>query len=71
MDTLGFLHFKARIRDRYLFEIAKECLVIAHAGLRRRARLDMLGTKNDAHAAVTNLVEQPVWSCAGWTRSHP
>ena len=38
---------------------------------RRRARFDVLGTKNDAHAAATDLVEQPVGSCAGWTRSHP
>ena len=36
-DDVPRLGFKARIRDRYLFEIAKECLVLAHAGLRRRA----------------------------------
>ena len=35
--------FKARIRDRYLFEIAKECLALSHAGLRRRGRIDHLG----------------------------
>ena len=35
--------FKARIRDRYLFEIAKECLELSHAGLRRRERVDHLG----------------------------
>ena len=37
MPRLGF---KCRIRDRYLFEIAKECLGLAHAGLNRRARVD-------------------------------
>ena len=31
------------IRDRYLFEIARECLTLSHAGLRRRGRIDQLG----------------------------
>jgi len=35
--------FKARIGDRYLFEIAKDCMALAHAGLRRRARVDATG----------------------------
>jgi glutamate--cysteine ligase len=35
--------FKAKIRGRYLFEIARECLTLAHSGLRRRGRLDALG----------------------------
>jgi glutamate--cysteine ligase len=35
--------FKARIKDRYLFEIARECLKLSHAGLRRRNRVDHLG----------------------------
>jgi glutamate--cysteine ligase len=42
-DDVPRLGFKARIRDRYLFEIAKECLALAHAGLRRRARVDQSG----------------------------
>ena len=42
-DDVPRLGFKARIRDRYLFEIAKECLVLAHAGLRRRGQVDHLG----------------------------
>ena len=37
MPTLGF---KAKIQGRYLFEIAKECLALAHAGLHRRGRID-------------------------------
>ena len=37
-DDVPRLGFKARIRDRYLFEIAKECLALAHSGLRRRGR---------------------------------
>jgi glutamate--cysteine ligase len=42
-DDVTRLGFKARIGDRYLFEIAKECMVLAHAGLRRRARTDATG----------------------------
>src|SRR5215475_11034312 len=42
-DDVPHLGFKARIRDRYLFEIARECLALAHAGLRRRARVDHFG----------------------------
>src|ERR1700756_3972884 len=33
-DEVPRLGFKARIGNRYLFEIAKECMEIAHAGLR-------------------------------------
>ena len=40
-DDVPRFGFKARIKDRYLFEIAKECLVLAHAGLRRRGRIDI------------------------------
>jgi glutamate--cysteine ligase len=43
------LGFKTRIRDRYLFEIAKECLTLAHAGLRRRGRIDHLGRDESRH----------------------
>ena len=46
MPRLGF---KARIKDRYLFEIAKECLALAHTGLRRRAHLDHLGRDESRH----------------------
>src|SRR5216117_117251 len=42
-DDVPRFGFKARIRDRYLFEIAKECLKLSHAGLRRRGRIDQLG----------------------------
>ena len=42
-DDVPRLGFKARIKDRYLFEIARECLALAHAGLRRRNRVDHLG----------------------------
>jgi glutamate--cysteine ligase len=37
------LGLKAKIGKQYLFEIAKECLKLAHTGLRRRARLDAGG----------------------------
>ena len=46
MPRLGF---KARIRDHYLFEIARECLTLAHSGLRRRARLDLSGHDETRH----------------------
>jgi glutamate--cysteine ligase len=42
-DDVPRLGFKARIRDRYLFEIALECLKLSHAGLRRRNRVDQSG----------------------------
>ena len=35
--------FKAMIGKRYVYEIAKDCLALAHAGLRRRARTDRNG----------------------------
>jgi glutamate--cysteine ligase len=42
-DDVPRLGFKARIGNRFLFEIAKDCLKLAHDGLRRRARIDQLG----------------------------
>ena len=42
-DDVPRLGFKARIGNRYLFEIAKECLALAYAGLRRRGRIDQTG----------------------------
>ena len=42
-DDVPRLGFRARIRDYYLFEIARECLTLAQSGLRRRARLDHSG----------------------------
>jgi glutamate--cysteine ligase len=48
-DEVPRLGFKARIRDRYLFEIAKECLALSHAGLRRRAHADHSGRDETRH----------------------
>ena len=48
-DDVPRLGFKARIRDRYLFEIARECLTLAHSGLRRRGRVDRLGRDETRH----------------------
>src|SRR6187402_2080737 len=48
-DDVPRFGFKARIKNRYLFEIAKECLVLAHAGLRRRGRIDQLGRDETRH----------------------
>ena len=42
-DDVPRLGFKAKIGNRYLFEIARECLVLAHGGLRRRGYVDHLG----------------------------
>jgi glutamate--cysteine ligase len=41
--------FKSRIRDRYLFEVAKECLAVSYAGLCRRGRLDLSGRDETRH----------------------
>jgi len=48
-DDVPRLGFKARIRDRYLFEIAKECVALSHSGLRRRGRIDHLGRDESRH----------------------
>ncbi len=48
-DDVPRFGFKARIRDRFLFEIAKECVALAHSGLRRRQRVDHLGRDESRH----------------------
>jgi glutamate--cysteine ligase len=48
-DDVPRFGFKARIRDRYVFEIAKECLALAHAGLRRRGHVDQSGRDETRH----------------------
>jgi glutamate--cysteine ligase len=48
-DDVPRFGFKARIKDRYLFEVAKECVVLAHSGLRRRRRVDHLGRDESRH----------------------
>src|SRR5438128_4674702 len=48
-DDVPKLGFKARIKDRYLFEIAKECLKRSHEGLRRRGHPDHLGPHERPH----------------------
>ncbi len=48
-DDVPRFGFKARIRDRYLFEIARECVKLSHAGLRRRGRIDHLGRDESRH----------------------
>jgi glutamate--cysteine ligase len=48
-DDVPRLGFKSRIRDRYLFEIAKECLALSHAGLRRRGHVDHFGRDETRH----------------------
>src|SRR5712672_3874119 len=48
-DDVPRLGFKARIRDRYLFEIAKQCMALSHSGLRRRGRIDHAGRDETRH----------------------
>jgi len=48
-DDVPRFGFKARIRDRYLFEIAKECLALSYAGLRRRGHIDHVGRDETRH----------------------
>src|SRR5690242_5565926 len=48
-DEVPRLGFKARIKDRFLFEIAKQCLALAHAGLRRRGHVDHSGHDETRH----------------------
>jgi glutamate--cysteine ligase len=48
-DDVPTLGFKAKIGSRFLFEIARETLVLAHAGLRRRNRTDQSGRDESRH----------------------
>jgi glutamate--cysteine ligase len=48
-DDVPRFGFKTRIRNSYLFEIAKECVTLSHSGLRRRARLDHFGRDETRH----------------------
>jgi glutamate--cysteine ligase len=48
-DDVPRFGFKARIRDRYLFEVAKECVTLAHSGLRRRGHVDHFGRDETRH----------------------
>ena len=42
-DDVPKFGFRSKIGKRYLFEIAKECMVLAHRGLARRGHVDVLG----------------------------
>jgi glutamate--cysteine ligase len=55
-DDVPRLGFKAAIGKRYLFEIAKECLALAHAGLRRRARTDRDGRDETRYLEPLDLI---------------
>src|SRR5579885_1369947 len=48
-DDVPRFGFKSRIKDRYLFEIARECMALAHLGLQRRARVDHDGRDESRH----------------------
>ena len=47
-DDVPRLGLRARIRDRNLLDIAKECLTLSYSGLRRRGRLDHSG-RDETH----------------------
>jgi glutamate--cysteine ligase len=58
-DDVPKLGFKTRIRGRFVFELARECVALAHAGLRRRNRLDAAGRDETRHLApLDELLEQ-------------
>lgn len=50
-DQVPRLGFKSVIRGRYLFEIARECMTLAHGGLRRRGRVDVSGRDETRYLA--------------------
>jgi len=50
-DDVPRLGFAAKIRDRTILDLAKECLALAHAGLRRRKRLDHEGRDETRYLA--------------------
>jgi glutamate--cysteine ligase len=50
-DDVPRLGFKATVGERYLYEIARDCLALAHAGLRRRARTDRDGRDETRYLA--------------------
>src|SRR5438477_368362 len=48
-DDVPRLGFKARIREQYLFEIARGCVTLSHSVVRRRGRLDHVGHDETRH----------------------
>jgi len=55
-DDVPRLGFKASIGKRYLYEIARDCLALAHAGLRRRARTDRDGRDETRYLEPLDLI---------------
>ena len=51
-DDVPRLGFAAAIRGRTMLELAKECLALAHAGLKRRKRLDHEGRDETRYLAA-------------------
>jgi glutamate--cysteine ligase len=51
-DDVPRLGFKAEIRGRPMLDLAKECLTLAHAGLKRRNHLDNDGRDETRYLAV-------------------
>jgi len=55
-DDVPRLGFKAQIRGRYVFELAKECLALAHSGLRNRKRIDSDGRDETKHLGALDAI---------------
>jgi glutamate--cysteine ligase len=47
-DDVPKFGFRSKVGKRYLFEIVKECMVLAHRGLARRGHFDFLG-RDETH----------------------
>jgi glutamate--cysteine ligase len=55
-DDVPRLGFKAQIRGRYVFELAKQCLALAHSGLRNRKRIDSDGRDESKHLGALDAI---------------
>jgi glutamate--cysteine ligase len=55
-DDVPRLGFKATIGNRYLHEIARDCLALAHDGLRRRARIGRDGRDETRYLEPLDLI---------------
>jgi glutamate--cysteine ligase len=55
-DDVPKMGFKARIGDRHLFDVAKECVALAHGGLRARNRRDAQGADETRHLAPLDAI---------------
>ncbi|MBR1221691.1 hypothetical protein JQ557_27065 [Bradyrhizobium sp. U87765 SZCCT0131] len=57
LDDAPRFGLKTRIRNRELHDVARECIELAHSGLRRRGRLDHLGRDESCYLALDRIVD--------------